>query len=431
MVLKVNVPSAMVHGDVEEGYGPVADAFRRNFAQGREVGAACAVYHQGRKVVDLWGGYRDGVTFEPWERDTMVPVFSTTKGVSSMAVAVLHARGLLDHDRPVAAYWPEFAAAGKSEITVRQLLSHQAGLPVIDRPLQLRDLSGSAVLAAALAEQRPAWTPGERHGYHGTTLGWYESELVSRVDPQGRHLGRFFADEVAAPLGLDFHIGLPESVDRRRVARMHGFRTWEMMLHLNAMPAAFSFAFANPRSLTARAFGNPRLLGDPDSINRPDVQAAEIPAVNGIGEVRSIARLYGEAATGGAGLGLTASTLDELKRPATAPSRGLFDQVLRLPTQYSLGYVKPFPAFRFGSASGTAFGTMGLGGSFAFADPDTGTGFAYAMNRTGFHLWDDPREVALREALFGTVLGEAPQRPDAVAARTGPLSGHRRDRTPR
>ncbi|MDI6103032.1 serine hydrolase domain-containing protein [Actinoplanes sp. NEAU-A12] len=417
MVLKVDVPSTLIHGGVAEGYGPVADAFRRNFAQRREIGAACAVYRDGRKVVDLWGGYRDGTTRDPWERDTMVPVFSTTKGVSSMAVALLHSRGQLDYDERVAAYWPEFAAAGKADITVRQLLSHQAGLVTVDRPLELRDLSGSPALATALAQQRPAWTPGERHGYHGTTLGWYESELVSRVDPQGRHLGRFFADEVAAPLSLDFHIGLPDDTARCRVARIHGFRTWEMMLHIKAMPPAFALAFANPRSLSARAFGNPRVLRVPENINRPDVQAAEIPAVNGIGLVRSIARLYGDAAAGGAELGLTTATLDELKSPARTPSRGLADQVLRLPTQYSLGYVKPFPAFRFGSASGTAFGTMGLGGSFAFADPDTGTGFAYAMNRTGFHLWDDPREVALRDALFSNVLGEMPQRPDATAAR--------------
>ncbi|BCJ49958.1 esterase [Actinoplanes sp. NBRC 14428] len=400
---------------MDEGYGPVADAFRRNFTQRGEIGAACAVYRDGRKVVDLWGGYRDGTTRAPWERDTMVPVFSTTKGVSSTTLAVLHSRGQLDYDRRVASYWPEFAAAGKEAVTVRQLLSHQAGLPVIDRPLELRDLSGSPALSAALAQQRPAWTPGERHGYHGTSLGWYESELVSRADPRGRRLGRFFAEEVAAPLGLDFHIGLPAGTDRGRIARIHGFRPWQMMLHLNAMPPSFVRAFFNPRSLSARAFRNPRVLGEPDNINRPDVQAAEIPAVNGIGLVRSVAKLYGDAATGGAGLGLTAATLDELRNPAEPPSRGLTDEVLRVPTRFSLGYVKPFPAFRFGSASGTAFGTMGLGGSFAFADPDTGTGFAYAMNRTGFHLWDDPREVALRDALFAGVLGEMPQRPDRRA----------------
>jgi CubicO group peptidase (beta-lactamase class C family) len=420
VVLKVDVPTGMVHGDVDDGYGAVADAFRDNFASRNEIGAACAVYRGGRKVVDLWGGYRDGASRAPWEADTMVPVFSTSKGVSALALAVLHARGLLDHDERVATYWPEFAAAGKEDVTVRQLLAHQAGLAAIDRPLELGDLTGSTALATALAEQRPAWKPGTRHGYHGQSLGWYESELVSRVDPRRRRIGRFFADEIAAPLGLEFHLGLPHDADRERIARIHGFRSWEMLLHLKAMPPAFVRAFANPRSLTARAFGNPRLLSTVENFNRPDVQAAEIPAANGVGQVRSIAKLYGEVATGGAALGLTDTTIDALRIAAAPPAAGLFDEVLRVETTFSLGYVKPFPAFRFGSASDRAFGTMGLGGSFAFADPDTGTGFAYAMNRTGFHLWDDPREVALREALFVRILGERPQRPDGKSTAPPP-----------
>src|SRR5262249_12974126 len=151
MVFKVDVPPHLVHGETDEGYGAVADAFRRNFAERHEIGAACAIYRDGRKVVDLWGGYRDGVERAPWERDTMVPVFSTTKGVSSTAIAVLHARGRLDYDERVASYWPEFAAAGKANVTVRQLLSHQAGLAAIDRPLDLDDLSDATVLSAALA----------------------------------------------------------------------------------------------------------------------------------------------------------------------------------------------------------------------------------------------------------------------------------------
>ncbi|MEU0923893.1 serine hydrolase domain-containing protein [Streptomyces malaysiensis] len=419
VVFKLDVPGRMVRGDVDEDYGAVADAFRENFAVRNEIGAACVVYHGGRKVVDLWGGYRDGRNRLPWEAETMVPVFSTSKGVAAVALAVLHARGLLDHDERVAAYWPEFAAVGKGDVTVRQLLAHQAGLAVIDRPLRLGDLTGSRTLATALAEQRPAWEPGTRHGYHGQSLGWYESELISRIDPGKRRIGRFFADEVAAPLGLDFHFGLPQDTDRDRVARIHGFRSWEMMLHLSAMPASFVRAYANPRSLTARAFGNPRVLGTVENFNRPDVQAAEVPAANGVGQVRSIAKLYGEVATGGAALGLTDATMDALRVAAPPPTNGLFDEVLRVETRFSLGYVKPFPAFRFGSESDRAFGTMGLGGSFAFADPDTGTGFAYAMNRTGFRLWDDPREVALREALFARVLGERPQRPDPASGRSG------------
>ena len=226
MVTTTTVVPDLVHGDVDEGYGPVADAFRRNFADRREVGAACAVYRNGRKVVDLWGGYRDGVRRLPWREDTVVVMYSTTKGVSSLALALAHSRGLLDYDAPVAAYWPEFAWRGKSGITVRQLLSHQAGLPVIDIPLTLADLADLDVVAAAIALQRPLWAPGTRHGYHTISLGWYEGELLRRVDPAGRSLGRFFADEIAAPLHIDFYIGLPDGfdLDRRATSGQRGGR---------------------------------------------------------------------------------------------------------------------------------------------------------------------------------------------------------------
>ena len=401
MVFRVDVPPDTVEGGVDEGYGAVADAFRRNFAERGEIGAACAAYRDGRKVVDLWGGYRDGVTRARWERDTLVPMFSTTKGVASMAVAVAHSRGLLDFDAPVASYWPEFAAAGKERVTVRQLLSHQAGLCAIDEPLGLDDLLDLDRVGAAVARQRPAWEPGTRHGYHGITLGWYEGELIRRVDPQRRTLGRFFADEVAAPLGLDFHIGLPDDVPPSRVARIHGYQPAEMLLHLHELPPRFVLAFLNPRSITYRTFGNPRVTGLVNEYNRRELQRAEIPAANGIGAPRSVARAYGEFATGGRELGLTTETLDALRRPAVAPSGGRMDLVLHIESVFSLGYVKPFPRFRYGSTAGLAFGTPGAGGSFAFADPDVGVGFAYAMNRTGFRLYDDPREVALRDALYG------------------------------
>ena len=400
MVLKVDVPADAVSGGVDEGFGPVADAFRRNFAERGEIGAACSAYRDGRTVVDLWGGYRDGVSRAPWLGDTLVPMFSTTKGVASMAVAVAHSRGLLDYDAPVASYWPEFAAAGKQAVTVRQLLSHQAGLCAIDERLELADLLDLDRVADVIARQRPAWAPGTRHGYHGITLGWYEGELIRRVDPGGRSLGRFFADEVAAPLGLDFFIGLPDSVPAERVATIHGYKPAEMLLHLHEFPPRFVFAFLNPRSITYRTFGNPRVLGLVNEYNRRELQRAEIPAANGIGTPRSVAKAYGEFATGGRTLGLRDDTLDALRRPAVAPTGGRMDVVLHIESVFSLGYVKPFPRFRFGSPAGLAFGTPGAGGSFAFADPDAGVGFAYAMNRTGFRLYDDPRELALREALY-------------------------------
>ena len=216
-----------VGGDVDEGYGKVADAFRRNLGSGKEIGAAVAVYRDGHKVVDLWGGYRNGDTRAPWEQDTLVNVFSTTKGVASLAVAVAASRGLIDYDARVADYWPEFAQAGKAEVTVRQLLGHQAGLVAIKPPLTLADIADPEVLSARIAMQTPAWPPGTRQGYHAVTLGWYESELIRRVDPQKRTLGRFFSEEIAGPLELDFHIGLPASVDRNRVARLKVFSKTE------------------------------------------------------------------------------------------------------------------------------------------------------------------------------------------------------------
>lgn len=408
MVLRVTVSPGLIGGDVAEGYGKVADVFRRNMFSGQEIGAAVAVYRDGVKVVDLWGGFRNGITKAPWEEDTLVNMFSTTKGVASLAIAVAAAQGLISYDVKVADYWPEFGQASKGSITVRQLLSHQAGLPAIDAALTLHDLADQAKMSAVLAAQAPAWTPGTRHGYHAVTLGWHESELIRHADPLGRSLGRFFAEEVAQPLGLEFYIGLPASVDRDRVAHLHGYSRAEMLLHLNTMPLRFVAALLNPFGLTARTLGNPKGIGDLDAYNREELRAVEIPAANGIGTARSVAKAYGCVATGGSDLGLTQSTLDALAESAVAPTKGLRDRVLHVDTTFSLGYIKPFPKFRFGS-SDRAFGTPGAGGSFGFADPDTGIGFAYAMNKAGFHLYNDPRELALRQAVVHDILGARSQ----------------------
>lgn len=393
-------PTPEIHGTVAPGFEAVRDEFIRNFTERGEIGAACAVYHHGRPVVDLWGGYRDAATRAPWAADTLVLVFSTTKGMASMALAHAHARGLFDYDDPVARHWPEFARHGKEHITIRQLLSHQAGLCAIDAPLDLAALADPDRVAAAIAAQRPAWEPGQRHGYHGLSLGWYEAELLRRVDPQRRTIGRYFHDAVAAPLALAFYIGLPPAVPRARVATLKAFKTWQMLLNLDKMPRAFVLNMFRPRSLTGRTFGNPRVLGETWRYNDPALQALEIPAANGIGEVRAIARAYGELATGGAALGLTPATLAALTEPAELPTDGPFDEVLRMNTAYGLGYLKPSADIHFGS-SYRAFGTPGAGGSFGFADPDAGLGFAYAPNRLGFWLPFDPREVALRAAVYG------------------------------
>jgi CubicO group peptidase (beta-lactamase class C family) len=374
---------------------------------GQEIGAAVAVYRHGRKVVDLWGGYRNGITKAPWQEDTLVMMMSTTKGVASLAVALAASRGLISYDAKVADYWPEFAQAEKGAVTVRQLLSHQAGLPVITPPLTLGDVADPAMMSAKLAAQAPAWTPGTRHGYHTISLGYYESELIRHADPGGRTLGRFFAEEIARPLGLDFYIGLPASVNRDRLAQLHCWSRAEMLLHLYTMPPRFVASLFNPRSLSARAGAIPGVNGLND-FNGEAPREVEMPSSNGTGTARSVAKLYGSAATGGADIGLSPSIFEALTQPAIAPSNGLRDKVLLADTAFSLGFWKPFPNFVFGSSE-KAFGTPGLGGSFAFADPETSTGFAYAMNRFGFHFLNDPRELGLRHTLFHDILGARPQ----------------------
>ncbi|MGO8946361.1 MAG: serine hydrolase domain-containing protein [Ktedonobacterales bacterium] len=388
-----------IHGTVASGFEPVREEFQRNFAQRGELGAACAVYYRGEKVVDLWGGIRNNVTGEPWEEDTLVLVFSSTKGMSSMGVAVAHSRGLFSYDERVATYWPEFAQAGKEQVTVRQLLSHQAGVCAIDEPLDIEQLADPDQVARAIAKQKPAWEPGTRHGYHAISLGWYESELIRRVDPKHRTIGQFFQDEVARPLQVEFYIGLPEDIPQARIARIAPYPRWQLLFNMNKMPRPFVLAFMNPRSITARSFDNPKLLGQGASYNDPRVQRLELPASNGIGQVRDMAKAYGEFATGGQRLGLREETFNAMKQPAAPPRDGLLDMVLRVETIFSLGYAKPFPAFRFGLGE-EAFGTPGAGGSFCFADPAAQIGFAYGMNKMGFYLWDDPREKSLRDAVY-------------------------------
>jgi CubicO group peptidase (beta-lactamase class C family) len=388
----------MIDGVVAAGFEAVREQFEANFRERGELGAACAAFHDGVAVVDLWGGHQDASRRRPWTQDTLVTVYSTSKGLAAMTVALAHSRGWLDYDAAVAGYWPEFAQHGKGEITVRQLLAHQAGLCAIDEPLDastLRDLDG---LAAVLARQRPAWTPGTHQGYHALSLGWYEGELIRRVDPRHRSLGRVFAEEIAAPLGLEFYFGLPAGIAPERIASIKGGGVLAALAHPGGMPPLMLAAFLRPSSLTSRVFGNPKLRSTA-GLDAPEYRAVEIPAGGGIGQVRSVARAYAELAGGGARLGLTPATMAELTAPPRPPSGSPRDRVLMTAAAFSLGFARPSDGFQFGSGA-RALGHPGAGGSFAFADPDRDVSFAYAPNRLGHHLRDDPREKALRDALY-------------------------------
>ena len=387
-----------IDGTVAAGFEAVRSVFEANFAERDEIGAACSVWWQGHQVVDIWGGWRNREAGLAWEGDSLVLMFSATKGMAATAVAVAQARGLLDRDAKVAEYWPEFAQAGKASITVRQLLAHQAGLSAIDTPLPPQVLADLDQVAEACAKQAPLWEPGKRHGYHGLTLGFFEGELIRRVDPEHRSLGQFFADEVARPLGVEFYIGLPDSVDVSRIAAISSFKGSEMIFHLNELPWGMVLAYMWPRSITARSLSNPPAKS-PGDYDRPEYRAVEFPAGGGIGNVADIAKLYSALAMGGAALGIDSATWEELVKPASLPRDGDRDLVLKTHTAYSQGFMRPSPDFRFGS-SFRALGAPGAGGAFAYADPDLQLAFAYAPNKMGFSAYDDPRERALRTAAY-------------------------------
>ena len=324
----------------------------------------------------------------------MVCVFSTTKGLSALALALAHSRGLFDYEERIAKYWPEFAQHGKDRITVRQLLAHQAGLFAFDETGD-RDIVGDLDrLAVVLARQKPLWEPGARQAYHAITLGYYESELLRRVDPKGRSLGRYFQDELATPLGLEFYIRLPEEIPNSRLATL---QRANLALAIFTVPIPFFLATLNPRSRIRRALRGSELVMDQDRVYTRNL---EIPAGGGVGTARAIARAYGVFAMGGKELGLRGETLRELVAPPVAPVHGFRDEALKVDVRFSLGFVKPDPRNPFGHPS--SFGMPGAGGSFGFADPKTGIGYAYVLNRMGTYFMD-PRDTALRSAMYRSI----------------------------
>lgn len=388
--------SARVAGMVAPGFEEVRAEFERNFAERGEIGAAVAAYWRGEKVVDLWDGRRTPEGDAPWNEDTMVVVMSTTKGLSAMTLALANARGWLDYDAPVARYWPAFAQNGKAAITVRQLLGHEAGLVLLDEDLSVTRMRDLDDVAHLLARQRPSFPPGTRHGYHAMTLGLYMQELIRHVDPAQRTLGRFFHEEIAEPLHLDFYIGLPADIPDSRLAKIKPLSMARAMLALTNTPPALIKKVLWPWSLLRKSLAIP---SDVDFNDRRTLEV-ELPAGNGVGTARAIARAYSAFAEGGAELGLTAETLarvtaaPEVARPE--------DEVLGVPTYFSLGFARPGPDIGFGSTP-RAFGAPGAGGSLAFADPDARLGYAYVMNKLDFWLIDDPREKALRDAVYRAI----------------------------
>jgi CubicO group peptidase (beta-lactamase class C family) len=395
---KIKVDETLIHGSVSPAFKEVEAEFKRNFADRGELGAACAVYLKGKKVVDLWGGYRDIETNSPWEEDTLINVFSVTKGISALAIALAHSRDYFDYDRKVSMYWPEFAENGKGNITIRELLAHQAGLCAIDEQLDIDILSDLDHLSKILARQKPAWAPGEYHGYHCYSLGWYENELIRRTDSKQRTIGQFFSEEIAGPLDVEFYIRTPSDIPEKRIANIVDYSPLKMLFHLNKLTLKMMISYFIPGSLAARTLGNPKVR-NPGDIVRPPYRDVEIPSYNGIGTVNSIAKLYGLFACESPVLGIDKEVFSNLKRPAIQPNKCREDKVLQIETSYSLGFMKYSPDMHIG-ISEECYGSPGYGGAIAFSDPSNQLGFAYAPLKMGYKPFNDPRAEALTAAVY-------------------------------
>jgi CubicO group peptidase (beta-lactamase class C family) len=382
-----------IEGTCDPKFSRVKDTFAENFEKRGEVGAAAAVMLDGKSVVDIWAGHADREKTRPWTRDTLVNVYSTTKGVTAICAHRLADKGLLDIDGPVAKYWPEFAQAGKEKLPVRYLLSHRAGMAAVRKPLDDDALFNWNKMTTALAEQEPWWEPGTKHGYHALTFGHLVGEVIRRIT--GKTPGTYLRDEIAGPLGLDLHIGLDAKDDAR---------TGDMI----AMPPPgpgepnlFAEIMKNPESVTFKAFMNPPGGMRPGLVNTREWRAAEIPAANGHTTARSLAKLYGVLARGGELDGVRVMSKEQVAKCSIEQSHGP-DALLMINTRDSLGFMMSQPGASLGP-NAKSFGHPGAGGSLGYADPEAKIGFGYTMNKMHASLLIDPRAIALIDSVYASM----------------------------
>ncbi|MEU6375741.1 serine hydrolase domain-containing protein [Streptomyces sp. NPDC046909] len=381
-----------VDGHCDERFAAVRSAFEENFRDRDELGAAVAVTVGGRTVVDLWGGWADAGRTRAWERDTLVNVWSTSKGPVALCAHILADRGLLDFDAPVAAYWPEFAAAGKEKVLVRHLLSHRAGLSGLREPHSLEQLYDWELTTRRLAATEPWWEPGSRSGYHALTYGFLVGEVVRRVS--GLLPGAFLEREVTGPLGIDFTIGLPEKEWGRAAELVHPSA---------AASSEQAAVFSQLAPLALAALANP--LAGAGEANTPEWRAAEIPAANGHGTARAVAQLYAVFAGRGShdGRSVLSPEAAERVREGQGSCRDLvLGAGFESETEIALGLWLSGPNGSYGP-NRRAFGHDGFGGSCGLADPEAGVSLGYVMNRMGPHIADDPRKMALVDALYSAL----------------------------
>lgn len=375
-----------VRGTCNPEFSAVRDAFAAGFADGHEIGASLAVEVDGKPVLDLWGGFTNSERTSAWERDTIACSFSCTKGLAALALLMLVDRGVVDLDAPVAKWWPEFGAEGKDTILVRWLLTHEAGLSAISRPMPFGSLSDWDAMTDALAAEVPAWEPGTAHGYHGVTFGHLVGEVLRRAD--GRTIGAFLQDEIAAPLAIDCFLGLPEREETR---------TAEMSIDLVEDAPTF-FSHWKTDGLGPKSFGNPPDCNVIEHTNSRAFRAAEIPAANAHTNARALARIYGALGNG------------DILSPALVAEAGRIhvdghDLVMDLPSRFGLGFEITMPEGEFSFGPGArSFGHNGSGGSLGFLDPEAGVAFGYVMNQMQWTTRrDDKRWFPILDALYAAI----------------------------
>jgi CubicO group peptidase (beta-lactamase class C family) len=388
-------PSLPIHGQCDASFAAVRACFEQNFREHGEVGAGLAVHVDGLPVVDLWGGLADRAAQKPWSADTLVNVYSTTKGLAALCMQRLIDQGALDLDARVVDYWPEFGAAGKGGIGLRELLGHRAGLAAVQQPLPATALYDHATMARALAAEAPAWEPGTQHGYHAQTFGFLLGELVRRVTDTT--LGQYFRDQVAAPLQADVYIGLPAEHDAR-VAKLT--RPFGQTLPPGETDLMQIWK-TEPDSLTTRAFNNPPPI--PGATQHRAWRGAEIPSSNGHATALGLSRIYTALAAGGATSSARILSSEGVARCSEQYAWGP-DLVLRMTTRFGPGFMlcQAEGSGRFGPNL-RSFGHPGMGGSLGFADPDARIGFGYVMNRAGTSILIDDRPRRLIEAVYACI----------------------------
>ena len=367
-----------LEGYCDPEFDEVRKVFSFHFHQGLEVGAALAVYHQGKLVVDLAAGLRDRASGEPYTRDVLQPVFSVTKGITAVAANMLADRGALDLNAPVCSYWPEFGAAGKREVPVRWLLTHQSGVLGLDQPVTQAQLLVWNYMAKRLAAQRPVWEPGSKHGYHSMTYGFLVGEIIRRTS--GRSVGQYVAEEIAGPLGANFFIGLPANRNGHVAPVLFEAKAGKALRLPDSGPYAHQ---------TLGWISPPLSLSD---ANREDVRAAELPSANGIGNARSLARIFAATINTIDGIRLLSSL--GMNRARAEQWRGR-DEVMGIENALGLGLLLPTEWCPLGGHG--SYGTAGLGGSRGWAHPELSLAFGYTPNLCWLDHFDR-REVALSQA---------------------------------